>query len=227
MATEVTGIRRAIRGRGNGAAFLRVTGVGKRRTQTSVAALAAESPTAIVMVGFCGACSPQLRTGDLHVAQAFRAGGPSVPIAADQMLTETIATWASWNNHSLAVGPSMTVDGIATPSEKASIHAATGAMSVNMEDYWAAKAASDYGIPFASVRAVLDGVDDELPDFLGNMGDGMLDALRGMASHPGGVPSLIRLGGKARVARRSLTGCVKGVLEFPSTRPAATARLVP
>ena len=213
MATELAGVRRAIGDAHGKGLVLRVIGVGRQRTEAGIAAVAADSPTAIVAVGFCGAADPSLRTGDLHVAEVFYSADRTGSIASHPELTAWAKTWGERSETGVVGGPSVTVAAAADPQRKSDLHAATGAVSVNMEDYWAAIAAAAHGIPFASIRAVLDTADDEIPAYLDNVGDGIIDVLRGVAGHPGSIPSLIKLAGKARVARASLAHCVSGLLD--------------
>ena len=227
MATEIADIRRIIGVPPGDNATLRVTGVGRKRTESGITDMAeSDPPAAIVMVGFCGAVSPQLHTGDVQVARTFCASGMQSAIEADPQLVERIESWADGADCHLVCGASMTVDHIAGRHEKSVIHAANGAMSVNMEDYWAAKTAAAFSIPFASIRTVFDTSDDELPGYLNAMGEGMWNVLREVARHPESVPTLIRLASKARIARRSLTECVSGLLAARSSG-ADMARLLP
>ena len=213
LATEIAGVRRAIGDARGNAVTLRVTGVGRQRTEAGVAAVAELSPEAIVMIGFSGGVDPNLLTGDLHVSEVFHSSEEQEPITAAPELTNSVKAWACGKQTRLVYGPSVTVSAIVNSKSKSALHAATGAMSVNMEDYWAASAASAYGIPFASVRVVLDTAQDDLPEYLSNAGDGIFGVLRGLATHPGSVPDLIRLARKARVARANLTDCVSGWLD--------------
>lgn len=228
MATEIADIRRVLGGPYGDDVTLRVTGVGRQSTESGITDVVTSGPpAAIVMVGFCGAVTPQLRTGDLHVARTFCASGSHSPIEADPGLVGRLTFWANAANCRPVGGPSATVDRIAGRHEKSAIHAASGALSVNMEDYWAATSAASHGISFASIRAVLDTADDELPSYLNDIGEGVWQALRGAAPHPESVPTLIRLASKSRIARRSLTACVSGLLAAPWSAHADTAPLPP
>ena len=227
MATELEGVRRAIGNPHAAGVTLRVIGVGKQRVEAGIAAVAAESPSAIMAIGFCGGADPALRTGDLHVAQVFHSVDRSEPIAADPGLTGRAMAWADRSANRLVYGPSVTVDAVTGAPVKRALHAATGAASVNMEDYWAARAATAHGIPFASIRAVLDTAEDEVPAYLGDAGEGVVNVLRGAAAHPRSVPGLIRLARKARVAQGRLADCVSGLLGAPSVPSAGVTPLRP
>ena len=216
MATELSGIRRAIRDpEGRGIAFS-LTGVGAPRTRATIRRIAESEPEAIIMVGFCGGADPGLRVGDLHVASAYRSAGaaPSDAISADPDLSASIIVAARRScNRSVCVEASATVDAVAGPAAKLAVHEATGAASVNMEDYWAADVARAAGVPFASVRAVLDTAGDDLPDWISENGESRARTMGILVSHPQRIPGLIRIAGQAMNARRSLTCCLVALVD--------------
>ena len=227
MATEMAGVRRAVGHLSGTNVMTRVIGVGRERAELGLTAVAAKSPSAIVMIGFCGGAAPCLRTGDLHVAEVFHAGDQPEPIACDPGLNGSIRAWTAASGTRWVGGPSATVSSVADQGVKSALHTANGTMSVNMEDYWAAQTAAAHGIPFASVRAVLDTADDELPGYLGTSGDGILNVLRGAATHPGSLANLVQLARKARIARVCLAECVSGLLDGVSAPSAGVARFLP
>ena len=220
MAVEAAGIQRALRRLPDARAGVRVTGIGRERIAAGVAQAAAEGATAILAAGFCGALDPALRAGDLHIAGEFHANGHSgdyggVPvdaIPADARLTARLRAAAP----DAAAGPSVTVAGIAQPDAKATLWQTGAGRSVNMEDYWAAQAAAGAGLPFASVRAVLDTAGQSLPDCLTadgiTGGAGTLRLALGVAGHPGRAPALARLARQSRQAQQRLTRCVMAAL---------------
>ena len=216
MATELSGIRRAIRDpEGRGIAFS-LTGVGAARTRASIQRVAECEPEAIIMVGFCGGADTGLRVGDLHVASAYHSVGaaPSDAIFADPDLSASIIAAARQQcNRVIWTGSSATVDAVAGTAAKLAAHEATGAASVNMEDYWAANAACDVGIPFASIRAVLDTAGEDLPDWISENGESAARTIGRLVSHPRRVPGLIRIARQVMIARRNLTCCVVGVID--------------
>ena len=227
MATELAGVRQAIGDPRGKDVLLRVIGMGQQHAETGVAAVASQAPAAIVMVGFCGATDPGLRTGDLHVAEVFYSDDSSDPVIADPVAVNRLRSWTNRRAGRLVGGPSVTVAAIANQKAKSALRAATGAVSVNMEDYWAARASAARGIPFVSIRAVLDTAEDQLPAYLGDPGQGLINVLRGVAAHPRTVPDLIRLARKARVARAALTDCVSGLLDSLPAPSSGVARFAP
>lgn len=225
MAVEAAGIQRALRRLPDARAGVRVTGIGRERIAAGVAQAAAEGATAILAAGFCGALDPALRAGDLHIAGEFHANGhsggygrvpgdavPANAIPADALLTARLRAAAP----DAAAGPSVTVAGIAQPDAKATLWQTGAGRTVNMEDYWAAQAAAGAGLPFASVRAVLDTAGQSLPDCLTadgiTGGAGTLRLALGVAGHPGRAPALARLARQSRQAQQRLTRCVMAAL---------------
>lgn len=216
MATELSGIRRAIRDpEGRGIAFS-LTGVGAARTRASIQRIAESEPEAIIMVGFCGGADPGLRVGDLHVASAYHRMGSdsSVAISADPDLSVSIIAAARQScNRAVSTGPSATVDAVAGAATKLAAREATGAASVNMEDYWAADVARAAGVPFVSIRVVLDTSEEDLPDWISENGESAVRTIGRLVSHPRRVPSLIRIARQVIIARQNLTCCVAGLID--------------
>ena len=227
MATELAAIRRAVRNPASRGVTLSVTGVGRSRTRTSIPAVAESGPAAIIMVGFCGGAAPDLQVGDLHAAGCFKAPGTSASIVADSRLRSLGLSAARNCGTNIVSGPSATVDMLAGVAQKAELYQSVGAASVNMEDYWAADAARAAGIPFASVRAVLDTAGESLPDWIPDNGDGAARTVGRLVSHPRRVPGLLRVAGQAMVARRNLTRCVVALVDAlasPQSSPSEALR---
>ena len=212
MTAELSGIRREVRDAVIRGASLHVAGVGKDKVTASLNRIMAAAPDGVIMVGFCGASDPALKTGDIHVANLFHAtdGGsiPSCMIAANRGLTATLTDAAQANGCRVVTAPSATVPAIAGITTKSAVSAALGVVSVNMEDYWAAGAARAAGVPFASVRAVLDTADQEIPPWVSLYASNARRAAWSLVAHPGRVPTLLRLWRQAGLARRQLTRCL-------------------
>src|SRR4030042_4098178 len=79
---------------------------------------------------------------------------------------------------------------------------------VEMENYWNAQQASQSGIRFLAVRAISDGTQDRLPEFINILdAEGKMPVKRGLqhfAAHPHEITFLPRLYQNARMARKSL-----------------------
>jgi len=213
MATELSGIRRAIRDPESRGIAFRVTGVGSARVRASIRQVAESRPDAIVLLGFCGGADPHLAVGDLHLANCFKAPGLSDSIAPDPALFSVWSEAARDGGTNVICRPSATVDEPAGVAAKSRLYQHAGVASVNMEDYWAARAALDSGIPFVSVRAVLDDAATELPRRLPDNPDSVSRMLANLVVHPQQIPSVARLARMARRARSNLAKCALAAIE--------------
>ncbi|HET7044525.1 MAG TPA: hypothetical protein VFI37_06710 [Gaiellaceae bacterium] len=104
----------------------------------------------VVIAGLCGAVDPSLEPGDLVVASEVRGDGAAIACATD--LAAVLGA---------RVGPITSVDRVAGPAVKRALRS-SGALAVDMESYWLARAAA--GRPVMVVRAVADRVDGRVLD---------------------------------------------------------------
>jgi adenosylhomocysteine nucleosidase len=165
-------------------------------------AIADEAPRLVVSCGFCGALDGRLQAGDLVLATSVRGkDGPAVE-APPVLLAEARRALSGLRFFEGEVLCTAAV--AATPAEKR-VLAASGALAVDMETHGLALAASQAGIPWLSVRAVLDPLDATLPAFAREPRKSYLaPALRHALSRPKGAVEIARLAGLARRAGRSL-----------------------
>ena len=226
MASEAAGIRRALPAAGNAAdATLDIAGIGRQNIAAAVARAAAGGAHAIITAGFGGALDPSLRTGDLHIASEFRIPNPpnARPILSDARLAAQLRAASP----DASAGPSVTVAALAQPEYKSALWQAGAGITVNMEDYWAAAAAADAGIPFAAVRAVLDTAGQALPEYLADGASSIRPAriAATLPIHLKRAPELARLARQSRLAQRRLTAAVIGALgALTAVHPAGAAR---
>jgi len=101
--------------------------------------------------------------------------------------------------------PSLTVDHlIDSPEAKRAIFERYPVATVNMEDYSAAAAALEAGVPFLSVKAVLDVADQRLPGYLPSLSlPGPRAGLSALA-HPWRLATLLRLAVQMKRAQWAL-----------------------
>ena len=109
---------------------------------------------------------------------------------------------------------SMTVPRTVTDTEtKRDLYQQYHVSTVNMEDYWVARLAIAAKVPFLSVRAVLDTVDQGLPSYLvglsGRPGRAAMDTL----SKPWRVPTMLRMARQMRQAQKSLARFVLAFID--------------
>ena len=106
--------------------------------------------------------------------------------------------------------PSLTVDRvIGSLEDKRAVFDRYSVATVNMEDFPAAAAALEAGVPFLSVRAVLDVVDQPLPRYLPSLSPALL-SIQGSRTvlstlvHPWRITTLLRLAVQVRRAQWAL-----------------------
>ncbi len=162
------------------------------------AALARMRPSAILSFGIAGGLDPSLRPGALLVARNVVAEA-TWPAQAGWSAALAAATGASLAD---IAGADRV---IATPAEKAALHARTAAAAVDMESAVIART----GIPFAVLRAVADTADEALPpaaaqglDEAGNPAP--LRVMAALLRRPQDLPGLIRMALRSNAALRAL-----------------------
>jgi len=175
----------------------------------------------ILSCGIAGALHPSLRVGDVVIdlkPLPFR-GGVGVGAIPGHRLGETEASHPGPSpegeglrkllpnaHHGTIIGQDHIA---ATVAEKATLHAATGALAVDMESHVAARVADRHGLPFAAIRVISDSAQEDLPPaaLVGMNPDGSMALGRVVASlarRPSQLPILIRTGRNAEAAFRKL-----------------------
>jgi hypothetical protein len=100
---------------------------------------------------------------------------------------------------------SLTVDRLVSTREaKMALQRQYHVGTVNMEDYWVAAVARDVGVPFLSVRAVLDPASQNLPTYLLGLAEHQAKAVLLTIIMPWRIPTLFRLARQMRLAQRHL-----------------------
>ncbi|MDO8430845.1 MAG: hypothetical protein Q7S58_00395 [Candidatus Binatus sp.] len=145
-------------------------GIGHRRArETALSAFElVPEPEKIIATGVAGALSAGLKPGDLVLADRILMldAGSEVArrvdsIAASDLQDAGRALTRAGLRHS--IGAMLTMHRVISAAEKRRAKDHTGAIAVDMETAAIADEASVRGIPFISIRAVLDEVDDEVP----------------------------------------------------------------
>ena len=136
------------------------------------------------------------------------------------------ATAASGNlDRPVVYADSLTVGGlVTTPRDKQAVKRLYPVGIVNMEDYWAAAAALEAGVPFISVRAVLDPARQSLPAYLPGMSGSPGKALSALAAAPWRAPALAGLWRQLGIAQLTLTGFALNFLAQAADAAPALAR---
>ncbi len=192
-----------------GDVWLVKTGMGLARAATAAGAVTDASRfDLIVSTGCAGALAPDLLPGDLAVASAIIDNG-GAHFETNITQREQIRRAAVRAALHVAAGPVLCSPHVlATEAEKYAA-AAHGAIAVEMEGAPIAASAGHAGIPFVSVRAILDTAATELPH-LGKVIDPQNGKLRPwalasyLATQPGALPALLAMQDMRRAAQSSL-----------------------
>ena len=172
-------------------------------------------PQALLVTGLAGACGPDLRTGDVIVGHPVAA--PSAALdddSGDPALRRRAVRALESARLRYQVGRLLTVDEVATtPAAKAKWSQARGALAVDMESAHVLAWARRAGLPAVAVRAIMDGLEDEVPhDLLRAVGpDGRMRAwaAAGFLGRPALLPAAWRLGRRSHRALGSLARFIR------------------
>jgi adenosylhomocysteine nucleosidase len=163
-------------------------------------ALAARGVGALMSFGLAGGLDPAFTPGRLVVPRR-------VVSAAGDWTADLALTKVCGGVTAEAVFAGETIAGTAT--EKAALHARTGAAAIDLESGEVAAAAASHGLPFVVVRAICDPADRDLPpaalaalNSAGAIGLGRV--LASLLRAPRQLPLLLALARDAGAARRAL-----------------------
>ena len=222
MEQELTGLRRELReiedatGISSQVEF-QVLGVGPERAGAAMAALLEDRPSrrskvdGVLLVGVAGGVDPELETGDLlladrHALQNGASQGAGQAIKADADMLQSAQKAALELSVPIFNGGSLTVDHlVAEPHERESLRTEYQVYSVNMEDYRAAEAAQNAGVPFLSVRVVLDTASQRLPGYLPGLARSRYKVVTKILLMPWRIPAMLRLKRQLQLCQAVLT----------------------
>ncbi len=140
-----------------------VSGMGRGRAAEAAAwGIERVRPAAVISTGCGGGLDPELRPGDVVVASEVRGeGAGSIPV--DEDWTLRLRRAAERAGLGARSGPIYSSGAILdTAASKRAVRSASGAIAVEMEAAAIAAAARRAGLPFAAVRAILDGAETEV-----------------------------------------------------------------
>jgi adenosylhomocysteine nucleosidase len=190
--------------------LLILSGVGLSAAADAARRLAAAGARALVSWGMAGGLDPALAAGTLVLpAEIISPEGSSFTTAPDwrERVSGAIAAQLP-----VCCGRLLTCrEALRSVAAKALAFRETAAVAVDMESSAIAEVAAAERLPFLAVRAIVDGAADEVPTAALNaatVGTGALRIgrlLAALARTPGELPSLIRLAGRYRSARRALS----------------------
>jgi len=222
MEQELTGLRRELReiedttGISSQVEF-QVLGVGPERAGTAMAALLEDLPSrrskvdGVLLIGVAGGVDPELETGDLlladrHALQNGASQGAGQAIKPDADMLQSAQKAALELSVPIFNGGSLTVDHlVAEPHEREFLRTEYQVYSVNMEDYRAAEAAQNAGVPFLSVRVVLDTASQRLPGYLPGLARSRYKVVTKILLMPWRIPTMLRLKRQLQLCQAVLT----------------------
>jgi adenosylhomocysteine nucleosidase len=185
-----------------------ITGIGRRNAARSILnALAPECPRLVLTCGFAGGLNPSLQTGTILFQADPQAG-------LDQILKKLGAMEGSFHcSERIAT----------TAAEKQLLWKTTAADAVEMESEFIRIACHERKIPSATIRAISDGADNDLPlDFNDLLTTGCKLSyprlIWKLLTSPSCLPGLMRLQRDSRTAARSLGLLLTELLRLPPQR---------
>ena len=219
MEKELTGLRRELLEIETATGVhpqveFQVLGVGPERAGASLTALLEHSRSqvdGVLVVGVAGGVEPSLETGDLLLADRYAlqngaAQGAGQAIRPDTQMLQTAQQAALDLSVPVFDGGSLTVDHlVAEPEERQELLTQYQIHSVNMEDYRAAEAAQKAGVPFLSVRVVLDTASQRLPGYLPGLAKSRYKVVTNVLLQPWRIPTMLRLKRQLQLCQAVLT----------------------
>jgi adenosylhomocysteine nucleosidase len=181
-----------------------VTGMGSRNAERSIRRELVPKPALVLTCGFAGALDPNLQIGDIVFetsditlkAQLLRSGAKSISFCSTARV-------------------------VVTATEKSALRRATSADAVEMESAIIQSVCAAAGLPCATVRAISDRADEDLPlDFNSLLtADQRLNAFKltvTILRSPRRIPALIRLGKNSAIAAEQLACVLQHIISDPA-----------
>lgn len=164
----------------------------------------------VLSFGLAGGLAPDLQPGDVVLATHVAAGDAHYDVTFDWHDAMASKLDGSVRLHRGLIAGMNTM--LSKAADKAALHAASGALAVDMESHVAAAFAHRHGLPFAALRAVSDPAARGLPKIAAHAlrPDGQIDlrkVLGGVARRPGQIPALVMAGIDSERAFAALRSC--------------------
>lgn len=203
-----------------------VSGPGAERATATGAALASLEPPAskLLAVGVAGGMRADLTPGMIVLAEAFQRrerGGQRLgeELQPDKGLTALGVNALERARVQWTRGENLTVTApLLRAKEKRDWGGRSQASVVQMEDYLWAEAAGELGLPFASLRTVLDPVEADLPAVVESWdwrGPSVSEVARSLLGQPSLALALPRLAWRRRAARRAIDAVLEALVDTP------------
>ncbi|MCH8314272.1 MAG: hypothetical protein IID17_14955 [Nitrospinae bacterium] len=191
------------------------TGIGRIRAGGALAqVLEKYSLSMVISLGYAGGTHPDLKPGDLLVANQFLTGPKDGEPPEEIPITSCLAGQAGKvppsDKYSVHKGGLLTMDRVVNkPEDKKSLGENYGAMAIDMETSVLAQMAAVRNLPFLSIRSITDTVDQQLIDVSPFMAkDGQISIRKAgwyVLTHPGTIGTFMSLNGIAHKATKNIT----------------------
>jgi adenosylhomocysteine nucleosidase len=191
------------------------TGIGKVRAGGALAmVLEKYSLSMVISIGYAGGTHPDIKTGDILVANRFLVSPRNNEFPQEIPMTTSLAEKAEKvppsKKYSAFTGCLLTMDRVVHwPDEKKALGEDYDVIAVDMETSVLAQMAAVRNLPFLSVRAITDRVDQELIDVSSFMErDGTVSIKKAgwyVLTHPGTIGTFISLKVIAQKATKNIT----------------------
>ncbi len=235
MEREVTGLQQELEALGGsrGIGFpveCHLVGVGPRRAGKNMARvleMGKRRPKGVLMLGVAGAVDPGTETGEIVLADRYvvdsavvdSAMEPAPPIGPDPQMLGVAEGAHAKLRMPVRRGDSLTVDHlIAEGWERQGLREKFGVGSVNMEDHAVAAACGAVGVPFLSVRVILDRAEQTLPGYLPGLSRKRNAVLTQVMMRPWRIPTLLKLNSQMDLCQSVLTRFGMTYLEMEAAR---------
>lgn len=192
-----------------------LSGMGGTAATQSARSLVEAGAQALVSWGMAGGLDPAFAPGTIFLPSEVVSPDGTAVIATDQSWRERLGARLTPGNRPVLQGRLLTSPkAVGTQADKAALLRQTGAAAVDMESLAIAEVARSRQLPFLAIRVIVDGAADTLPHAVTAAADseGHLQVWRllgALARTPGELPALIRLGGRYRLANRSLAAVAR------------------
>lgn len=207
LEIEAAIIRKVSGELGSSAPPLVCAGFGPENAAEAARALVGDGATALMSFGFAGGLDPALKVADLIMAEMVTGKDGAALLPDPDWQASAVHTLAELNVIPAHLFSDRVV--IATPDDKATLHADTGAAAVDMESFAIGDVARQLDLKFMALRAVLDGADQIIPEsaLAGYSEDGTIsrkDVASALMARPQDMPAMIQLGIDNRKAQQAL-----------------------
>ena len=192
----------------NGAIEVVRTGLGEKRVARTLEHAFQTPPDALLVFGTAAGIEPSLAAGDLVIYTTVSASNDSqfsTSQAFSEYLIEVLAPLRPQQGKGLSV-----VEAVCSVKEKRQLYNTESGMCVDMETAAIAKWAVQHEVPFACLRAIVDGADQTVPGaaLAGLRADGTTDAVAtcmALLRTPGQLLDLVRLARHYNKAMKKLS----------------------